>query len=185
MARQPGRKRDVPSFPVSAVDRLGSPLSQQCLYQAQVKSQRQTGWPVCWQREPQHTHPCAGLSGSCQQRTWDSDGLGPGGTSPCLGEVSVWSAVPQGSRQGPSSTSLPELPLGAEPAKPAMCCWDLLWSALPRAPTSTLCSSSLPDRSGARAVSMPAQSRGTQAWRGWLTAVRVCLGQVHIGPQGA
>lgn len=102
---------------------------------------------------------------------------GAGWNLSLLGEVSMWSAVPQGSRQGPSSTSLPELPLGAEPAKPAMCCWDLLWSALSTAPTLTLCSSSLPDPSGARAVSMPAQSRGTQAWRRWLTAVRVCLGR--------
>lgn len=50
----------------------------------------------------------------------------------CLGEVSGWRAAPQGSRQGPSRTALPELSLGAEPAKPALWSWNLHWSALPK-----------------------------------------------------
>lgn len=53
-------------------------------------------------------------------------------------------AAAQSRRQGPSRTSLPELPLGAEPAQPAVRSWNPLWVSSARRPTSTLSSSLLP-----------------------------------------
>ena len=88
-------------------------------------------WPPCCQGEA-HSTP---TPLTAQQKLFVKDPKGrdePWDQRSCpLGSVGGEGST--GPRQGPSRTALPELPLGAEPVKPAMWSWNLLWSALPRA----------------------------------------------------
>lgn len=93
---------------------------------------RPTGRPQHGQETAQHRQ--RSRRSSLRRGAWQGRALG------ALQPLPAWGRS-VGREQGEAlAGALPELPLGAEPATWS---WKQLWSALPRARASTLCSSSL------------------------------------------